>query len=387
MTLARSIQETYGLSEAHAAIVQELTNYHAERFALFQSAQTDRARAPYLRDGKYSLNRLLFAAAEHNVSRNAPFELETSQGIAEVLQRQPEPGYYFVPYERAKLLRRDLTASVASAGGYLAGTETAPGNIFVGSLLAALGATRLGTPVLSMVGNASFPRVSGSVTAGWLTTEGAVISESNLSFAAASGTPKHVGGYVEVSGQLLRQTSPIAQNFVLSEVARAVASEAGKAIVNGSGASGQPLGILNTAGIGSVSGASLAYAGVLDTQHTVENANAVVNPGSLGWALPPTTAKLLRGRERAAGSGFLMEGREMAGAPVDVTNSMPASTALYGDWSSVALLEWGVLQVGADPYGANSALFAKNVVGIRALWSCDVVVLRAASFCKVPSIT
>ena len=46
-----------------------------------------------------------------------------------------------------------------------------------------------------------------------------------------------------------------------------------------------------------------------------------------------------------------------------------------------------MLQIGADPYGANSALFVKNLVGIRALWTCDFGVLRAKSFAKSTAIT
>lgn len=383
MTIQQAIQQAYGLSEAHAAIVQELTSYHAERFAIYQRAQNDRARIPHLHDGRYSVNRLLLAAADHNVHRDAPHEFEVSQRIAEELGREPHPGHYFVPVDR----QRTLTVAAAGAGGYLVGTEVAPGDVFTGTLLATLGTKRLGMPVIPMVDNAVFPRMSATVTAGWLTTEGATINSSNHTLGTSAGAPHNIAAYIAVSDRLLRQTSAAAQNFLLGETARAVSAAADSAIVQGSGASGQPLGILNAAGIGSVAGAALAYGGVLDTVATVENANGVVNPGSLGWAMPSATARILRARERSAGSGFIIEGNTMAGAPVDVTNAMPANTALYGDWSGVALLEWGVLELGADPYGVNSALFAAAQVGIRAIWTCDVVVLRPASFCKVTSIT
>ena len=44
------------------------------------------------------------------------------------------------------------------------------------------------------------------------------------------------------------------------------------------------------------------------------------------------------------------------------------------------LLEYSTLEIGADPYGANSALFKSGVVGIRALWGVDAVVLNPSSF-------
>jgi HK97 family phage major capsid protein len=379
------------LSPTSRAILETLIGYHSERLVAFERAQSARARIPELYDGKYSLTRLLAAARDDQVHVLAPYELEVSKRIAGELGREPEPGYYYVPFDRERLVtqvaRRDLTASVAGSGGYLVGTETAPGNIFVGALLATLSAVKLGMPIISMTGNATTPRVSGTVTAGWLSNEGAALTESDFTFAAAAGTPKTCGAYCEVSGQWLKQTSPFAQNFVLGELARATSAVVSKAIVQGTGAAGQPTGILSTAGIGSVSGTSLAYDDVLDIMHTVENQDAIANPAALAWAMPPTTAKLLRGRERAAGSGFLIEDNRMAGAPVDVTNAMPAGTALFGDWSSVALLEWGVLQVGADPYGVNSELFSKGLVGVRSLWTIDVVTLRPKSWCKSESIS
>lgn len=371
------------LSPATQAIFETIVNYHADRLRAFERDRAARTRIPDLYDGKYSLTRLLHAQGEHRVPQLAPHELGVSQKIAETLGREPEPGYAFVP-----IARRDLTASLGSGGGFLVATGVAPGDMFVGALLATLRAKKLGMPVIPMEGNASIPRISGTVTTGWLGTEGQLIAESDLAFAVAAATPKHVGAYTEISGQLLRQTTPFAQNFVLIEIARAVAAALDRAIIQGSGAAGQPQGILDAAGIGSISGASLAWSGVLDVVHAVENGDAVVNPAALGWAIPPTTAKLLRAREKATGSGFIIDdANRMAGYPVDATNSVPAATALFGDWSGAALLEWAVLQVGADPYGVNSALFVKNLVGIRALWTCDLIVLRAKSFCKSTGIS
>jgi hypothetical protein len=67
-------------------------------------------------DGDYKLTRLLFAAAEHNVRDLAPKEFKVSEQIAEQLQREPEPGYYYVPFDRERLFNRDLTAGIAGAG-------------------------------------------------------------------------------------------------------------------------------------------------------------------------------------------------------------------------------------------------------------------------------
>jgi HK97 family phage major capsid protein len=49
--------------------------------------------------------------------------------------------------------------------------------------------------------------------------------------------------------------------MVQSDLAQVVGLAVDLAVLNGSGASGQPTGIISTAGIGSVTGTSIAYRG------------------------------------------------------------------------------------------------------------------------------
>jgi hypothetical protein len=70
----------------------------------------------------------------------------------------------------------------------------------------------------------------------------------------------------------------------------------GQAVLNGSGASGQPTGIIGTSGIGGVTGASITYAGILEFQTDVAGANVV--PASGGYVTTPPIAALLMARQR-----------------------------------------------------------------------------------------
>jgi HK97 family phage major capsid protein len=335
-------------------------------------------------DGTYSLTRLLNAQQQDAVHKQAPYELAESDRIAEECGRQPEPGYCYVPVSR-----RDLTAGVGSAGGYLVGTETAPGDVFVGALHASSVMARMGIARLGLVGNATVPRTSGSVSTYWLPSEGTTITESNFTFTIGAATPKNVGAYTEVSGQWLKQSSTPAQNFVLTEMARATAAAMDSAIIGGTGASGQPLGILSTSGIGTTTGAALSWPGIADMLNDVEGQSALVVPERAGWVGHPGVAQLLRQRVKFAGtnSPIWTDQNTIGGYSSLASNSVPANALLFGDWSGVALLEWGTLQVSADPYGVNSALFKSNMAGIRALWTCDLVVLRPKSFTKAESVS
>lgn len=333
-------------------------------------------------DGDYSFTRLLQAQL-HDNRRLAPLEFAASDKIAEAIGRAPAHGFAFVPISD----RRDLTAAVAGAGGYLVSTQTAPGDMFVGFLHALSISSRYPLPRIRVKGNATTPRVKGSVTTGWLTNEGALLTESDLQFALAAAAPKTVGTYTEVSDLFVKQTSPAAQAFVLLELSRATAAAVNAALINGSGAAGQPTGLLNTAGIGSQAGAALAWGGVLNMVEHVEGASGLVAPAAAGWVVAPNVARLLRARERATGSGFVMEGNTINAAPALVTKGAPDGVAIFGDWSGLAMLEWGVLEVGVDPYGISSELFKKGLVGVRTLWTVDFIALRPASFSAATSIT
>ena len=66
---------------------------------------------------------------------------------------------------------------------------------------------------------------------------------------------------------------------------------------------------------------------------------------------------------------------------------MPAGVALFGDFSGVAIASWGALEFGIAKATAGSVLFKTGLVGVRCLWTIDVLVLRPASFSKITSIT
>jgi len=170
-------------------------------------------------------------------------------------------------------------------------------------------------------------------------------------------------------------------------LAQAVAAEVFAKLLSGSGASGQIQGILNTTGVGSISGTSLAYSGILDAVKTVEDQSAMVDQLKAGFALAPTEARLLRLREKVAGSGMIMTANDLGGYPAVVTKAIPDGSLVFGDWSQLMLLEWGILEVGTDPYGVNSNLFKTGLVGIRAIWTVDAVVLQPKSFVKITGIT
>lgn len=327
----------------------------------------------------FSLARAIVACRDQNWTK-AGFELECSRSVAEKLGRVPEPTKFFIPFEvleRPLTQKRDLTVATAGAGGYLVATENMG---FIEILRNRSVAFRMGARRLSgLQGNVTVPRQSAAATAVWLANEASTATESQQTFVQLSMTPKTVSAYTEVSRLLLLQSSPSAEAIVTDDLAQVVAVAADLGVLNGSGAAGQPTGIMGTSGVGTVTGTSIAYAGVLEYQTDVATSN--VTPARGGYVTTPAVASLLMQRVKFTSTASpLWEGNvwdgSMAGFPAMSSNQMPAASMLFGDWPEAVVAEWGVLEVEVNPY----ANFQAGIIGVRAMYSLDVGVRRPFAF-------
>lgn len=341
----------------------------------------------------YSVVRALLAASENNWSA-AGFELECSREISKRMNTVPDAKKFYVPFEvQARALprprgpagaQRDMTVASASGGGYLVGTD----NVSFIELLRnrsvayRMGAQRLG----GLMGNVTVPKQTGAATWYWLSSESTSITESQQTLGQLALSPKTGGAYTEISRQLLLQSSPDAEVLVTSDLARVGGLGIDAAVLAGSGASGQPTGITNTAGIGSVTGTSIAFAGILEFQTDVATANVLPQAG--GYVTTPAVAALLMARVKFTSTASpLWEGNvwdgSMVGFPAMSSNQMASATMLFGDWQSVVVAEWGVLEVSVNPF----ANFQAGIIGVRAMVSMDCGLRYPAAFSLASSIT
>ena len=334
---------------------------------------------------RFSFVRAIRAVADKDW-KNAGFELDCSRSIAQKLGKSPDPHKFYVPFEVMDRSdqKRDLTVATAGAGGYLVGTE----NIgFIEMVRNRSVAFRMGVRRLSgLTGSVTVPRQSAAATAYWLANEATQITESQQTFVQMALSPKNVGAYTEISRQLLLQSSPGAEGIITDDLAQVVALAADLAVLEGSGAAGQPTGIANTSGIGSVTGTSIAYAGILEFQTDVATAN--VTPMAGGYVTTPAVAALLMQRSRFSNTdtplwmGNIWNG-QVSGFGAMSSNQLTAASMIFGDWQECVVGEWGVLEVEVNPY----ANFQAGIVGVRAIYSMDVGVRRPFAFSRATSIT
>ena len=275
---------------------------------------------------------------------------------------------------------RDLSKGTASAGGYLVATDTpAAQDILRPFSVSARAAVRIET---GLQGDQVIPKTTAKTTPVWLSTEASQVSASTPALAQIAATPKSVGIVVNFSRQLSLQSN--AENFVRRELMRTIGTAIDQAILNGSGASGQPTGILQTAGISTETGTSLAQAGVVSMKRKVSDSNT--SDDDITYISTPAIRELLEKRERATGSGFIWDRDTVASRPAYVSTDVPSATLICGAWPLVYLGIWGsgfVIEI--NPY--DSTGFKTGQIQARILVSLDVCVLHAAAMCVATSIT
>jgi HK97 family phage major capsid protein len=339
---------------------------------------------------RYSITRAIKACVEKSWAAVAPYEADVSRAVAARIGRSNTGEHtFFVPLDvqwaaaerqMQQQMQRDLIVGTNTIGGYLVGTNTMS---FIEMLRNRSVVMRLGaTTMPGLVGSVSIPKQTGAATAYWFASEAGTATESTPAFGQLALTPKTVGGYVELSRQLLLQSTPNAEGIVNSDLARVIGLAVDAAAIAGPGTAGQPTGITGATGVGTANpstGTAVTYADMIRFQTTVAASNAMM-PG-FAYVTTPTVAGVYMGKPRFTNSdtpiwgGNILDG-QVVGARAMTSLQVGSGTVLGGDFSQVVIGEWGVLEIEANPY----AQFQSGIVGVRALYSCDVGVRYGAAF-------
>ena len=255
------------------------------------------------------------------------------------------------------------------------------GDLYIAPFRDALLARRLGVRVLTgLTGNLSIPKYGDALTGGWV-AEGGALSEGNMSSDSVTLAPKHVGGYTEMSRQLIQQSSPAIEQLVRDDLAFMVAKHIDAALIEGGGTN-EPKGVLTTTGIQTANLATLSWANVLAMLQKLD----LVNATAANIVASTKVKAKLAGTLKATGiAGYLMEGGRMADLPVYFTNQLKEKTGtpntgrlIAGDWSQVMLGVWSELDILVNPFA--EAPYKRGGVLVRAMATCDVAVRHPEAF-------
>lgn len=325
----------------------------------------------------FSMMRAIHALAnptDRRAQEAAAFEFECSRAAADQYGKTAQG--IMLPAEVLRTWnKRDLNSSDDSN---LFGDDYRGGD-FIDSLrnassVMAAGATMLG----GLSGDVKIPKKTAASSAAWIASEGGAATESEMTVGNVSLTPKTLGAFTDVTRQLLIQSSLDVENLIRDDLTKAMAIAIDKAGLEGTGASGQPTGLLS-AGINQVTNFAAAnptFAESISLETAVADDNALL--GNLAYILPPSMAGALKStaRDTNGGAGFVLENGQINGYNAIVSKQATDGNMYFGNFSDLLIGMFGGLDIVVDPYTASTT----GTVRVVALQSVDAAVRHAESF-------
>ena len=274
----------------------------------------------------------------------------------------------------AKSEKRDITVTGGS------GTTEGGGNVAtnVGGILNALESymilSQLGVQMFDgLVGNLRFPANTTAPVATW---EGEVdaAAESTQTWANRTLSAKRLGAFIDVSDQILLQSSNPLEAWVMDYLLRAGATSLERAAINGGG-SNEPTGIIANSDVTvtfagnaasnstNATGANQVYADWVNLYKAAMVNNATMQ--NLAYITSPQVHAdaMIRPKQSSGIEGnFIVTqaGVSPLGFPVLASTNVPStltkstssdlSALIFGDFSQLALGSWGNPILEMDPY-------------------------------------
>ena len=330
---------------------------------------------------EFSFSKLMSGLMKGNVAKYAPLEYEMCTAAAGTLD--------------SAVVTKDMVTTVDSLGGFIVPNQVMSAQI-IPLLQAAVtvydaGTVRMGGLTGSPV---QIPKITGATTAYWLGEVEAVTS-GDMTFGQIDLYPHDVFALCTLSNRLIELGAPGAEQLVRSQLARDIGLKIDSAVYQGTGAAGQPTGILNTSGVNTTASVgalnlAAAYGKMMDMENELlkDNAQTV---GEFVWALSPTNFQKLRQQVDLENAGstvniqpknrpFIDAGKieRIIGHRYVVTTQMPDTKIILGAFAASMVAEWGTMVLAASREGTN---FTKRQTQILAGMTVDVGVRYPEAFC------
>jgi HK97 family phage major capsid protein len=263
-----------------------------------------------------------------------------------------------VPGQR-RFGQRDLQAEVFGAGGALVNNQMMSTIELLRNrvVCSRLGARSMG----GLQGNVIFPREDAPATA-YSAGEIAPLTPSQLTLGQIVLSPKKCGAQTIYSKQLVFQSTPDAEALIRDDLLQVIAISHDSLLINGSGSNSQPMGVLSTPGIGSITfGGAPTYAEILEFETLIGKQNADI--GKLAWATTPGTKGIWKGTAVALQGATTVSSRSLwsdgnfnddsndgivNGYRSASTNQIPNDQVIFGNWSDLIYAQWNGFDVVVD---------------------------------------
>lgn len=188
----------------------------------------------------------------------------------------------------------------------------------------------------NLTGDVQVPLMSAS-NVSW-EGETSAASDGAGTFTSVKLSPKRLTAYVDVSKQFLIQDSASAEAMIRQDIINAVNSKLESTILGDeAGTTTKPAGIFYTAtSLDTVS----SFADVAELESDIEDANVM---GECKYIMSNKAKAALRTMQKGNGVGFVFENGTVDGTPVYNTSHVQDYDVAYGDWSNLAIGQWGAI--------------------------------------------
>ena len=195
----------------------------------------------------------------------------------------------------------------------------------------------------NLVGDVQVPIMS-ATNVGWA-GEVADAASGDPTFSHVTLQPKRLTAYIDLSKQFIAQDSLAAEQLIREDLVKAINSKLEATILGaGSGTTTEPQGMFDAISATSVS----AFSGICDLEADIEDAN--IN-GNCVYVMSNKAKAALRAMAKSSKSTQLVfEKGEVDGTKAINTSHVQGKKYLYGDFSNLAIGQWGAIDLTVDPY-------------------------------------
>ena len=240
-----------------------------------------------------------------------------------------------------------------------------------------------------LVGDLQIPIGSSTSGATVIATDGSTqAAETTPTLTSKTLSPTRIADVIPLSYGLLQQSSPDVESYIRRLIGNTFANTFDDQIIGGSGTGGNVEGILNTTGINVVSngGTEVTFANWVSAiselgadNIDLSNLRIICNPANIDNLVTAvkysSTASPILDMKAEDGGKI----GEVLGYPVYATTKIAADNYLIGDFSQLAIANWGGLEIAKNDFYDDR----RFISSINAIMSFDAKVLQATAMCLI----
>ena len=371
------IEQGSSIDEFRKALVEE---FKSRKKVAVNTAKPEQIGMNRKEIEEYSIHRAIMASISGDWSK-AGLEREASEAVSKMRGKQPE-GFFLpldVQIQRMTSMRemealakvyRDMSVGTATAGGNLVATNLLSGSM-IDILRNANLLDQLGVDYMTgLAGDLAIPKQTGTSTV-YYVAEGEDVSESSPTIGQVGLSPKSMGTFIEATRKFLKQSSIAVEPFIRRELGTVLGLGIQSGLISGTGADGQPTGILNLSSTNSVAGgtngAAPTYSHIVKLERECDVDNAILgDPKYLTNSKVRAKLKLTEKFSGTNGNPVWESGNELNGYQGLVTNAVPSnltkgnsgavcSAIIYGSFRTVVIGLWSGIDIIVNPYANDKS--------------------------------